>query len=96
MHLIMGMKILLVINLIVFLIYGLDKQLAIRGKNRISEKMLLLFAFFLGSGGAFLGMIIFKHKISKTSFLVKFGVVVILQILLFYIMMNELELNIFK
>ncbi len=87
----MGFKIIAIINLIVFLIYGLDKYLAVKGKNRISEKFLLLAAFFLGSAGAFMGMIVFKHKISKTSFLWKFALVFIIQLLIFYLMMNVLK-----
>ena len=87
----MGFKILIIINLIVFLIYGLDKYLATRNRSRISEKFLLIAAFFLGSIGAFGAMIVFRHKISKTSFLWKFGLVVVIQLIVFYLMMNVIK-----
>ena len=38
----------LIWNLLVFMIYGIDKSKAKRGAWRIPEKYLLLFAFFLG------------------------------------------------
>jgi len=55
-------------NVIVMLIYGIDKFLAITNKRRISEKTLLLCAFLLGSFGAMFGMVLFNHKTSKSVF----------------------------
>ena len=52
---------LLVINLIAFAMYGLDKQRAIKDKWRIPEKTLLLVALFGGGVGAFAGMQTFRH-----------------------------------
>ena len=56
-------------NVIVFVMYGLDKLKAKRGWARISEKTLLLSAAFLGSLGALLGMAAFRHKTKHTKFL---------------------------
>ena len=53
---------LLVINLVTFLIYGLDKWKARHERRRIREKTLLLLAVFGGSIGAWLGMHLFRHK----------------------------------
>ena len=53
---------LLGINLLTFLVYGLDKLLAIKGRRRIPETTLLTFAFLTGSIGAMLGMALFHHK----------------------------------
>jgi uncharacterized membrane protein YsdA (DUF1294 family) len=64
----MLIKYLIIINIICFLLMGLDKYLAIKKKYRISEKTLLLTAFLGGSIGIFLGMIIFHHKTKKTIF----------------------------
>lgn len=72
----------LALNLIVFAIFGYDKFLAKNHKRRISENTLLSITFFGGTIGALLGMIIFRHKISKKSFLLKFGLIVIFQVLL--------------
>ena len=57
-------------NLIVFLIYGIDKLKAIRSGWRISEKFLLGIAFCMGGVGAFLGMRLFGHKTRKTKFII--------------------------
>ncbi len=55
-------------NIIVFFLYGIDKLKAKKGAWRISEKALLLCAFFLGGVGAFAGMKVFRHKTQHTSF----------------------------
>lgn len=55
-------------NIIVFLLYGIDKYRAVHGQYRISEKTLLILPFLLSSLGAMLGMIIFNHKTSKIKF----------------------------
>ncbi|NML69939.1 DUF1294 domain-containing protein [Chryseobacterium sp. RP-3-3] len=77
--------ILLIINLFTFLIFGWDKRLSIQHKRRISESTLLGFAFIGGTLGAILGMLIFRHKVSKRSFLLKFVGAVLLQVLFIYI-----------
>jgi uncharacterized membrane protein YsdA (DUF1294 family) len=57
-----------VINGITVLMYGGDKCAAIFGWRRVSERTLLLIALCGGSLGALLGMVLFRHKISKESF----------------------------
>ncbi len=59
---------LVVINVITFAVYGLDKYKAGKQKWRISERTLLLLAFLGGSIGALLGMLIWHHKIRKPKF----------------------------
>lgn len=61
---------LIVINLAVFAMYGIDKYKAVKGKWRIPEKVLLLAALCGGSAGALLGMQIFHHKTRHWKFLV--------------------------
>ncbi len=61
-------KYLIVYNIFVFLIYGLDKYKAMRSKYRISEKTLIFLALFLGCVGACAGMVVFNHKTSSISF----------------------------
>ena len=58
----------LIWNLLVFMIYGIDKSKARKGAWRISEKYLLSFAFFLGGFGAWLAGITFHHKTRKWYF----------------------------
>ena len=67
---------LLLINVITFALYAIDKLNAKTDSWRISERMLLLFAVAGGSVGALLGMYICRHKTRKPKF--KFGVPVIL------------------
>ena len=74
---------LLIINLAGFLVMFLDKQKAKKGKWRIPEKTLFLFAIIGGSIGTNLGMNLFRHKTKHWYF--KFGMplILILQIALF-------------
>ena len=71
---------LLVWNLIVFLLYGADKRNAKKSKRRISEKTLLVTAFFMGGLGAFFGMIIYRHKTKHLKFKILFPLFAILNI----------------
>ncbi|MGN1097996.1 MAG: DUF1294 domain-containing protein [Clostridia bacterium] len=57
-------------NLIVFLLYGLDKLKAKRGARRIPERVLLGCAFLMGGAGAGIGMLTFRHKTQKVKFTV--------------------------
>ncbi|MBR4623483.1 MAG: DUF1294 domain-containing protein [Clostridia bacterium] len=61
--------ILVFLNLGVFIVYGADKLKAERNKWRISERTLLLLAFF-APFGAIAGMLIFRHKTRKKLFTV--------------------------
>lgn len=59
---------LLTINIISFILYGVDKRKAIKHEWRIPEATLFLFAFLGGAVGALFGMIIFHHKTRKWKF----------------------------
>lgn len=61
--------VLLVWNLITFLIYGIDKRKAIKDRQRISERTLIILSFAFGSAGALAGMLIFRHKTRKAKFI---------------------------
>lgn len=67
------------VNVIAFLLYGLDKQKAKRRKWRIPESVLLTAAVIGGSAGAFLGMRLFRHKTRKAKFYFGIPVMLILQ-----------------
>ena len=67
---------LLLINFTGFFAMFLDKQKAKKGKWRIPEKTLFLFAFLGGSLGTTLGMHSFHHKTKHWYF--KFGMPMIL------------------
>ena len=59
---------LILINLISLIIFGIDKIKSIKGKWRISESRLMLVAFF-APFGAYVGMLLFRHKIRKVKFI---------------------------
>ena len=59
---------LLAANVAAFLVFGIDKWKAVKGRWRIPEKTLLLFAAAGGSPGALAGMFVFHHKIRKPLF----------------------------
>lgn len=64
------------INLLTFLVYGIDKWKARHTKWRISEATLLGLAIIGGSIGAWLGMKIWHHKTMHKKF--KYGIPFIL------------------
>ena len=67
---------LIVINIVTFLVYGMDKLKAKQGSWRISEATLLILAIIGGSIGALLGMKVWRHKTQHKKF--KYGVPAIL------------------
>ena len=79
------LKYLLVINIITFVTYGVDKLLAIKEKNRIRIVTLLGLAFVGGELGGLLAMKLFNHKTSKDYFTVGLPLMFIMHIVvLFY------------
>ena len=66
------------INVITFLVYGIDKLKAKKRKWRIPEATLLLLAIVGGSIGAWTGMKVWHHKPMHKKF--KYGVPLILMI----------------
>lgn len=58
----------ILINIISFLLFALDKAKAKTKGFRIPEIVLLLSSLFFGGVGAVLGMILFNHKTSKMLF----------------------------
>ena len=53
---------LIVITIVTFLVYGIDKWKAKQGSWRISEASLLILAVIGGSIGALFGMKVWHHK----------------------------------
>lgn len=67
---------LIIINIITFVVFGIDKKKAIDGKFRISELTLFVLSLLGGSLGGFIAMHTFHHKTKKWYF--KFGIPLIL------------------
>ena len=68
------------INVVTFLVYGLDKWKAKQGAWRIKESTLLLLAAVGGSVGALLGMQVFRHKTKHLQFTVGVPLILLVQI----------------
>lgn len=74
-----------IVNIIAFILYGVDKRKAKRNQWRIAESTLILVAVIGGSLGALLGMIVFHHKTKHWKFKILIPLCLIVDILLGYI-----------
>ena len=70
------------VNLVAFVLYGVDKVKAKKGAWRIPEATLLLVAALGGSLGALLGMELFRHKTKHARFRVLVPLFLVLHIAL--------------
>jgi len=68
----------LVINILTFLLFALDKYKAEKNKWRIAEGTLLSISFLGGATGGLIGMVVFKHKLSKKKFTLGMPIFIIL------------------
>ena len=59
---------LLIINLLTFALYGIDKRKSKKKKFRIPEKTLLWMARLGGGIGSWMGIMTFHHKTKHTRF----------------------------
>ncbi len=74
-------------NIVGFIIMGVDKRKAIKHQYRIPEKTLFVVAIFGGSLGGFLGMELFRHKTKHMKFVIGFPAIFLIQTVIFmYIM----------
>lgn len=81
--------IVLIINIVAFAAFGIDKLKAKKKQWRIPEAVLLLLAFLGGSVGSLAGMYLFHHKTKHKKFTILVPVFLILQIcLLAYVLLK--------
>ncbi len=79
---------LIVINIVTFLVYGIDKWKAKQGSWRISEATLLILAAIGGSIGALLGMRVWHHKTMHKKFKYGLPLILLVQIALIYLILD--------
>ena len=84
---------LLVINVITFFLFGLDKRKARTRQWRIPEKTLLLFSFISGTLGAWMAMFFFRHKIKDRSFLLPILFITLLWIIVIIVFLPNILKN---
>ena len=75
-----SMYYLLAINALSFILFGLDKYKAKKGKWRISEATLLMMAVIGGSIGAWTGMRLWHHKTMHKQFKYGIPIIIIMQV----------------
>ena len=80
---------LIVINILTFVVYGIDKWKAKQGSWRISEATLLLLAVIGGSIGALLGMQVWHHKTMHKKFKYGLPLILLVQIVLIYLIIQK-------
>ena len=81
----------LAVNIVTFLLYGIDKYKAKKGKWRISEATLLTMAAIGGSIGAWAGMRLWHHKTMHKKFKYGIPVIIILQVALAVYLLTNFE-----
>ncbi len=75
---------LIVLNFIAFITYGIDKYKAKHNHYRFSESTLLLIALPFSALGALLGMYLFHHKTKKIKFMILIPLFLIVQLYLLW------------
>ncbi|MBO5720551.1 MAG: DUF1294 domain-containing protein, partial [Bacteroidales bacterium] len=71
---------LVAVNLIAFILYGIDKYKSRKSKWRISERTLIIIALIGGSIGALLAMKAFRHKTKHKKFTIGVPIILVAQI----------------
>ncbi|MFQ9981296.1 MAG: DUF1294 domain-containing protein [Finegoldia magna] len=73
----------LIINLITFLAFLIDKRKAVHNKYRIAENVLIFLCIIGGFIGALNSMVIFKHKLYKKKFTITIPSISLIYLVLF-------------
>ena len=68
------------VNILLYILMGIDKIKAMRKKRRIPEKVLFLFAIIGGALGGTLGMLSYNHKTKHWYFAVFFPLLTLIDI----------------
>jgi len=76
------------INVLTFLLYGIDKWKAQKSKWRIPEETLIWLAIVGGSIGALIGMYLFRHKTKHRKFTLGVPVIILAQAVVIYFLLK--------
>ncbi|WP_068674600.1 DUF1294 domain-containing protein [Oceanobacillus sp. Castelsardo] len=72
------------VNIIGFILMGVDKQKAIKQKYRIPERTFWIIALLGGALGTYFGMKRYRHKTKHKSFTIGMPIFILLNIFLFF------------
>ena len=75
---------LLLINMVTFLAFAIDKRRAVKRKWRIPEKTLLGLSLIGGSVGGLIAMYCFRHKIRKPAFAYGLPIMLLAQVIVIW------------
>lgn len=78
----------LILSIITFIMFWLDKTYAVDNHWRIPERTLIFLASAGGSAGALIAMEIFRHKTSKAPFPQLIPRIIMIQLVIFIIIAN--------
>ena len=81
------------VNLITFAVYGIDKLKAVKGAWRIPERVLLLLAACGGGVGALLGMLVWHHKVRKPKFFIGVPAILLAEFIIFLFIRWQLSIH---
>lgn len=77
-----------VVNILTFIVFGVDKMNAKFNRQRVRIVTLLGLAFIGGSVGALIGMYGFHHKTKKAYFTVGVPLILLMQVVVLFYVMN--------
>lgn len=80
---------LVLMNLLAFAVFGVDKWKAKHDRRRVPERTLWLLAVLGGALGALIGMQVFRHKTQHRSFRWGVPILLIVQIVLLIILIYQ-------
>ncbi len=80
---------LVLINILTALLFVIDKRRAIKNKNRISERTLIMFSLLGGAFSALISMYLFKHKTAKAKFIILIPFLFLIWALIIMYLVNE-------
>lgn len=87
----LALKLIFALTLLTFLLFGFDKLMATNGGRRVPEKTLLLLCVTGGWLGGLAGMLLFRHKVSKTEFKIAFVGTILANVAVSYLIFFPLQ-----
>lgn len=72
----------LLLNIITFLMFGVDKTLAVKDKQRVPIVTLMIISYLGGALGGYLAMYLFHHKTKKPYFVYGLPMMIVMHVML--------------